>query len=447
METHEHHEHRHVVDDLMVAKVVAMVVLGASSLLLGVLPLRLAKWLRWEFTATRSQLVLSLLLCFGGGVLFYTTFLHLQPEVREGVAHLQRKGELPTPEGHIHLAELIFCCGFFFVYLVEELVHVCLDSRHEEDDEAVLHRTMSIRKCGRHPESDNASGNSQNLIPRVSLSGKTTDSGSSTQDAEARMTGGPLAIVSNAILPEEGNATRKHHHHNGHSHSIPVLNASEDNKSTVATSFRGLLAVLALSFHAVFEGLAVGLEMSVANVWYLFAAIATHKLVIAFCVGVELMNSGTRKCLLVLYVATFAIVSPLGIGIGIIVASNAENHSTLTPATVVLQGMAAGTLVYVVFFEVLQRERANTQSGFFQLIAIMLGFVIMLCLQLITGHEHSHEDEHNHTDVHHHPHEAPTLSSILPQLVQNMTDKVVGQLTGTTPEVHGDHDHHEHHHH
>lgn len=150
----------------------------------------------------------------------------------------------------------------------------------------------------------------------------------------------------------------------------------------VATSFRGLLAVLALSFHAIFEGLAVGLETSVANVWYLFAAIATHKLVIAFCVGVELMNSGTRKCLLVLYVATFAIVSPLGIGIGIAVADS--SHSSLTPATVVLQGMAAGTLVYVIFFEVLQRERANTQSGFFQLIAIMLGFIVMLGLQLIS---------------------------------------------------------------
>jgi ZIP Zinc transporter len=255
----EHDEHNHVVDDLLVAKVVAMVVLGASSLLLGVLPLRLAKWMRWEFTAARSQLVLSLLLCFGGGVLFFTTFLHLQPEVREGVAVLQRRGQLPTLEGHLHLAELIFCCGFFFVYLVEELVHVCLDSRHEEDDEAVLHRTMSIRKCGRHPESDAASANSQNLIPRASLSGKTTDSGSSTQglisastlnlhkvssalDAEARMTGGPLALipVSNAVQPGETAAPRRppphqhaHSHKNGHSHAIPQL-ASGEHKSTVS---------------------------------------------------------------------------------------------------------------------------------------------------------------------------------------------------------------------
>ncbi|KAF4532653.1 hypothetical protein B566_EDAN009834 [Ephemera danica] len=411
------HKHRSnsgtMENNLLTAKIVSMIVLGVVSFLLGILPIRLAKWLRWEFNASRSQLILSLLLCFGGGVLLYTTFLHLQPEVREGVEALQRSKVLPTFDKHIHLAELIFCCGFFFVYLVEELVHVFLDSRHEEEDEAVLHRTMSIRKCGRHPTEPNTetstANNSTNLIPRVSLGAKIECGSNSTQglissstltltkasplDAEMRMTGGPLTI-SNTVEPElpprsvAQQQGPKFKQYNGHSHAMHHHHHHPDvrnNSGTVATSFRGLLAVLALSFHAVFEGLAVGLETSVANVWYLFAAIATHKLVIAFCVGVELMNSGTRKCLVVLYVATFAVVSPLGIGIGIAVAEggNASDGAT-SAATVILQGMAAGTLVYVVFFEVLQRERANTQSGFFQLVAIMAGFAIMLCLQLIS---------------------------------------------------------------
>ena len=34
---------------------------------------------------------------------------------------------------------------------------------------------------------------------------------------------------------------------------------------------RDLVTVLALSFHSIFEGLAVGLETSVENVWKLFA--------------------------------------------------------------------------------------------------------------------------------------------------------------------------------
>lgn len=92
--------------------------------------------------------------------------------------------------------------------------------------------------------------------------------------------------------------------HGGHSH-----HAIDES---IKNSFSGFLAVLALSFHAVFEGLAVGLEGSVQKVWYLFAAIATHKLVIAFCVGIELVTSKTKAMLVVLYIGTFAVVTPLG---------------------------------------------------------------------------------------------------------------------------------------
>lgn len=424
--------------ELIVAKIVAMLVLGFCSFGLGILPVKLASWLHWNkepqsTTKSSSQhFVISLLLCFGGGVLLYTTFLHLQPEVREGMEDLQSNGELPEFRHDLHFAELVFCAGFFFVYLVEELVHAVLDRRpHEQEDEAVLHRTMSLRRCSRHPTHSGADGNGDsagNLIPRVSLkntsaaasknlinSGDNLDNvitigstgssmSASTQgllnsslstimildsakhsplDAEAHMTGGPLIGLSSA----RQNHHHHHHHGHGHSHAIPFKNDDDGlstSSSTVAKSFRGLLAILALSFHAVFEGLAVGLESSVGNVWYLFAAIATHKLVIAFCVGVELISTRTRLVLIFVYLATFAAVTPLGIGVGIALSTDGKDDSTSTVATVVLQGMAAGTLLYVVFFEVLQRERANTQSGIWQLIAIMAGFTVMFALQLLS---------------------------------------------------------------
>lgn len=47
-----------------------------------------------------------------------------------------------------------------------------------------------------------------------------------------------------------------------------------------------------------------------------------------------------------------------------------------------LQGMAAGTLLYVVFFEVLARERNNQHSGVWQLVAIIAGFALMFGLQV-----------------------------------------------------------------
>jgi len=152
--------------------------------------------------------------------------------------------------------------------------------------------------------------------------------------------------------------------------------------------------VLALSFHAVFEGLAVGLEESTADVWTMFGAIATHKFIITFCVSMELLQAGVSRISFTLFLVTFSLISSIGIGIGLAVT---ELTGVATEVTAVLQGLAAGTLIYVVMFEVLQREREKEVGGLLQLAATLLGFVIMLIVQLYTHHEHEHgEDEHAH---------------------------------------------------
>nr|CAD7202458.1 unnamed protein product [Timema douglasi] len=478
--------------DLVVAKVVAMLVLGLASFALGALPLKLAAAFRprgkgvatdgGEKKSSPRQLVVSLLLCFGGGVLLFTTFLHLQPEVREGFVELQREGKIPDLGHGINLAELVFCAGFFFVYLVEELVHAVMDRRSGDTggDEAVLHRTMSLRRCSRHHHEDQH--NQGTLIPRVTLTGSNNNNGGAGADGRKTLstcseetldniissggsTGSSILSASThglfnnssslstilvtdngkhspldaAVHMTRGPLAKTHSHHGHHHHHLPHHDASmgkgdnggeETAGSTVAKSLRGLLAVLALSFHAVFEGLAVGLETSASNVWYLFAAIATHKLVIAFCVGAELVSSRTKPALLLLYVATFAAVTPLGVGVGLllqeqeveleevhlrggrvenhlgkttpsspnrdsnlnlpVLGSRAQHDSRTSVLAVALQGMAGGTLMYVVFFEVLQRERSNTQSGVAQLIAIVAGFAVMFGLQIVSEYFSSH---------------------------------------------------------
>lgn len=72
----------------------------------------------------------------------------------------------------------------------------------------------------------------------------------------------------------------------------------------------------------------------------------------------------------------------IGIGIGIALSETGRSDDDVT--SVVLQGMAAGTLLYVVFFEVLARERINKHSGIWQLCAILVGFAVMFSLQLLS---------------------------------------------------------------
>uniref|UniRef100_A0A6P7EZQ8 Zinc transporter ZIP1-like n=1 Tax=Diabrotica virgifera virgifera TaxID=50390 RepID=A0A6P7EZQ8_DIAVI len=148
-------------------------------------------------------------------------------------------------------------------------------------------------------------------------------------------------------------------------------------ENTTAAIIRGLLLTLALCIHELFEGLAVGLENSPRNVWYMFAAISAHKFVISFCIGMELVISGIKTYLVVIYVFIFSFVSAAGIGIGILV-SKIDNTATLV--SVIMQGLAAGTLLYVVYFELLQGDK---RSGLKQFGAVLLGFILMFGVSLI----------------------------------------------------------------
>ena len=65
-------------------------------------------------------------------------------------------------------------------------------------------------------------------------------------------------------------------------------------------------------------------------------AIASHKYIIAFCVGLELHNADTPKFLYTVYMLIFSLMSPLGIGIGIAVTTALETESTAYTLTVAI---------------------------------------------------------------------------------------------------------------
>ncbi|XP_025196343.1 zinc transporter ZIP1-like isoform X2 [Melanaphis sacchari] len=408
-------------DQIIVAKTIAMLVLGLGSFMLGMLPIKLAprKWGRPNaeappqpsghshsshshpgHSATDSSIIVSLLLCFGGGVLLFTTFLHLQPEVRESVNQLQLTRKLPNGHGAENLGDLIFCVGFFLVFLIDQIVHNVLDGWYDSENDAGLHRSMSLRRrnpavtkpalqpSADSPATPHAVTERQNKVSEEKYRPIPWEMTTPTKHRDQQLQQQPQIEENNAITQPSGS-----------------LRMDE----TTGQSLRGLFAVLALSFHEVFEGLAIGLEERVDHMWYLFFAVATHKLIIAFCIGLELAWLDTKRAVLITYVTTFAIVTPVGITIGMVLVYYGDGGSVDgTPGlvAVVLQGLAAGTLLYVVFFEVLTRYK---QSGFLHLLSIILGFCVMLGLQMMTHHSHSHshmpDDNHQHSDHHHEFHE------------------------------------------
>ena len=67
--------------DVTGSKILAMVLLGGISIILGFIPMKLGKWFKGNDGSIRHGTIFSSLLCFGGGVLLATSLLHMLPEV------------------------------------------------------------------------------------------------------------------------------------------------------------------------------------------------------------------------------------------------------------------------------------------------------------------------------------------------------------------------------
>lgn len=351
---------------VIIAKVTAMVVLFSVSTICGLAPFKLSQWFNWgdNTKKTTSSVVVSLLLGFGGGVLLSTTFCHLLPDVEENIAALIEAGSLPDLP--FSLAPVLLCGGFFIIYIIEELVHFYLH-----------HREAKIEKRAKTAEEAFERGLSARTSYLVKESNK--------EDIDNGVLNGVIAPKVEDITEDElarkQRELKEHHdkfHHNPdmpHDH-IPHF---ADDDDTVVASIRGLLIVLALSIHELFEGLAVGLEPTATQVWYMFGAVSAHKYVIAFCIGVELVVNKTKTWLAIVYILIYSVVSALGIGIGTILV-NGTNSDDMETISAILQGLAAGTLLYVVFFEILCKDK----TGLKQFFAVLIGFIFIFVLQILS---------------------------------------------------------------
>ncbi|XP_004694742.1 PREDICTED: zinc transporter ZIP2 [Condylura cristata] len=158
-----------------------------------------------------------------------------------------------------------------------------------------------------------------------------------------------------------------------HSHGAPP--------SPSQGPLRALILLLSLSFHSVFEGLAVGLQPTVASTVQLCLAVLAHKGLVVFGVGLRLVRMGTPTRWAVYSILSLALMSPLGLAVGLAVAQgDAEGGRGLAQA--VLEGVAAGTFLYVTFLEILPRELAGSEFPLVKWGCVAAGFAFMAFIAL-----------------------------------------------------------------
>ena len=267
--------------DVVIAKTIAAVTLFLVSVISGIIPFKLAQIYKWNDQSVednkkreqKTKLIVSILLCFGGGVLLATTFLHLLPDIKAEILMLQQQKLIPNWQ--VALAELLMCGGFFLIYLIEELVHNYLH-RHQHKKQKKKDAVEKNNDTSSYEDPFKRGINARNsaIINRFSEKDGQLNEGYLNGNSVSDLI--PSNQLNNVIIPD--NIQKKQIHGHGHSHMPLPLPHTEEEEDFLVSSMRGLLIVLALSIHELFEGLAVGLEKSSGSVYYMFGAVAVRNL-------------------------------------------------------------------------------------------------------------------------------------------------------------------------
>ena len=106
-----------------------------------------------------------------------------------------------------------------------------------------------------------------------------------------------------------------------------------------------------------------------------------------------------------LSIIIFSLAPAIGTVIGIVLTLNSSNEVVNISGELplqILQALATGTVIYVIFFEIFPKAKEIGGTGLQHVISMIMGFAVFLPTLAFHGaHEHHHEDdESNCTNLH-----------------------------------------------
>jgi zinc transporter 1/2/3 len=161
------------------------------------------------------------------------------------------------------------------------------------------------------------------------------------------------------VTPEENEAVEHHHHFNPKSNMTPYI------------------LLIALSIHGLFEGIALGIQSNLKETIFLALAIVSHKWAEAFTLGVSFYKSNTEKWSIIKMICLFAIFTPIGITIGMILVG--KNSLVVG----IFLSLAAGTFLYISASEVIVEEFSITRYKYQKYLLYLLGGLFVGALALM----------------------------------------------------------------
>ncbi|PWA40765.1 zinc transporter 11 precursor [Artemisia annua] len=157
---------------------------------------------------------------------------------------------------------------------------------------------------------------------------------------------------------------------------------------TSASSFGdSILLIVALCFHSVFEGIAIGIADTKADAWKALWTISLHKIFAAIAMGIALLKMIPDRPLLscASYAFAFGISSPIGVAIGIVIDQTTQGR-VADWIFAISMGIACGVFVYVSINHLLRGHKSQKPSSvdtqFHKLLAVTLGLGVIAVVMI-----------------------------------------------------------------
>ncbi|XP_015792382.1 zinc transporter ZIP3-like [Tetranychus urticae] len=361
---------------------------------------------RVSHQSNRSAKILQLLLVFGGGVLLSTCFVHMIPEIQENYeSYMKNKdssgsrsatlmsiendfsdnnlsqfiedsyedeklNDQKSGESHkIPWVEICICAGLFLTYFIEEFILFLIGNssnhnhhhHHHHHENQRYPNSKEIGDCLPKREDLDYGTMIRPILSR--------NSNYSSESRRSSIKSGYDNVAVDA-RDDELSSIRKNSDYQGAS-----------TNGLWVRFLRGLIIVAAFLAHSIFDGIAIGLQTTAHSIWTLFFAICLHKLVVVFAIGFELFEKTGSLFLTTIHITIFSSMSPLGIALTIFTEQSLAEDGSLT--LILLNAVATGAILYIVFLEILQSDRCPELNGFTQLAALVSGFVLMTFMTIV----------------------------------------------------------------
>lgn len=150
------------------------------------------------------------------------------------------------------------------------------------------------------------------------------------------------------------------------------------------------MLLVALSFHGLFEGIALGLSKQARQTITLMIAIIGHKWAESLTLGLSFFKTGTEKPMFIKMIVIFSLFTPVGLGLGMILNEGSDLISSI------FMSLSVGTFLYIATSEVIVEEFSVSRHKWSKFLAMMVGILLITGFTIWEVAGDSHDDDHDH---------------------------------------------------